>query len=213
MTDDIFKRITYNYGFMKGRLAEAIVERLFITLGWEVYPVGFETKIPRIAQLVSAKKVKTKAIERFEYGPDFVVYNPHESHKEKLHEIEVKFRKNSRISRSDLKHYKHNDDLLFLFLDKENIYCLRNGDKKHIGGKGDIYFHQCELLLSHPAFSFNHEQRRIIRAFPTLLLASLNKFEKDTTVRKDVSRFLQNTKTEIDIRTCFAKASSPHHYR
>ncbi len=50
-TDNPKNIVRNNYGFIKGRIAEAFVERLLITLGMEVYPSGFEVQAPRLATL------------------------------------------------------------------------------------------------------------------------------------------------------------------
>jgi len=191
------KEALINYNFMKGRLAEAIIERLFVSLGMDVYPVGFEQQLPRLARLKAAGKLKPSAISKFEYGPDFIVCDndPKKTGNNQAFEVEVKFRSGGDINISELNKYE-SEDLLFLFINKERIYCLENKSidnlPKHFitlknGQKIPMLsFEHCVQLEYHNRFIFNKAQREKIRYFSALINASLNHFKNEKMVKKDL---------------------------
>lgn len=185
-----------NYSFIKGRLAEAIVERLFISLGMEVYPVGFEAQLPRVATLRAHGKIKTSAIRRFEYGPDFVVCAEQENPKTyALYEIEVKFRQNGKIDLQELNKYE-DPDMYFILIDETGIYCLKKAAvstleiktveiTKGRSAKG-ISFEQCPRLEDVKDFSFSRAQKNCITAFTGIVQASLGSFVSHGKFSKDL---------------------------
>jgi hypothetical protein len=184
-----------NYSFMKGRLAEAIIERLFISLGMDVYPVGFEAQLPRLARLKASGKLKSSAITKFEYGPDFIVCDNDINNKgeNEAFEVEVKFRSGSNVSISELEKYD-SESLIFLFINKENIYCIENKDIERLprsdielkNGKKipAISFDDCILLEHHNRFGFNRRQRDKVKYFSALINSSLNHFASESEVTK-----------------------------
>jgi len=76
----------FSDSIIKGRLAEAIIEELFISLGYEVHRYGMENTIPGFMNRFSAKGEVAFKIRRM---PDFVVVKDSEPFF-----IEVKYRSN-----------------------------------------------------------------------------------------------------------------------
>lgn len=195
MQKDAAKLAIRNYGFIKGRLAEGIVERLFVSLDIDAYPVGIEVKNPHIAKLRSNKKIKTQPIEKFEYGPDFLLCQ-HDKKDDmyNIFEIEVKFRKNSAVPVSELKKYK-DPRIIFIFLDTKNFYCIENSDFQKIIKKSptlkNIDFRDLSLLQNHPIFKFSRAQKNIIYAFSHLIKSSLNMFIEDKILSKEIKNNCQ----------------------
>ncbi len=202
-----------NYGFIKGRLAEGIVERLFFSLDIDVYPVGLEVKNPHIARLRSKGKIKTKPIEKFEHGPDFLLCQHNKKEDSyNLFEIEVKFRKSSYIDTSELKKYK-DPSIIFVFLNKKNFYCIKNSEFQKILKTNKqlkiLNFKDFSLLKNHSVFKFSRTQKNIIHAFSFLIEASLNKLENDKNLAKIIKKKCQNL-CYIDLKNTFNILGNSH---
>lgn len=205
------KLVIRNYGFIKGRMAEGIIERLFCTLGMDVYPVGLEVKNPHIAALKSKGKIKTKPIEKFEYGPDFIICQ-HDKIDDmyNIFEIEVKFRKTGNVKITELK--KYNDPkILFIFLDTKNVYCIENSEVQKIIKKDkntkSLSFKKCLLLKDYPIFNFTRKQKNIIHAFSLLIEATLNQFRQDNELSKTIERECKNL-CEIELKIIFTDSGN-----
>jgi hypothetical protein len=133
------KKNDWVFNLIKGRIAETMVEALFIKLGFNVFPFGMENTIPGIMDLL--KGVKDEVSNEIKRMPDFVI------HKDgKAHFIEVKFRKNETFSLKDLEEKKKGEypyrNALFVVVSKKHIKCisyaeLANG--KEIDPKGKYY--------------------------------------------------------------------------
>jgi len=194
-----------NYGFIKGRLAEGIAERLFYSLKMDVYPTGLEIKNPHIARLQAQGKIKTKPIEKFEYGPDFLICQHHKSNDTySLFEVEIKFRAHSKIQTSELKKYK-DPEIVFLFLDNKNFYCIKNSELQS-KYKTDInfttlYFSECSTLQNCKYFQFSEEEKNIIYAFTFLIKASLNQFENKKGLNTLFEKYYKNIKKKFNFKT------------
>jgi len=73
------------YNLIKGRIAETIIEELFLSLGFQVFKYGMENTIPGIMDLL--KGVKDEVAMEIKRMPDLVVYKDGQANF-----IEVKFR-------------------------------------------------------------------------------------------------------------------------
>jgi hypothetical protein len=107
------------YNLIKGRIAETIIEELFLSLGFQVFKYGMENTIPGIMELL--KGVKTEVAMEIKRMPDLVVYkNGH------AHFIEVKFRANEIFKLKDLD--KKGDypykNALIVIVSKKHIKCI-----------------------------------------------------------------------------------------
>lgn len=106
-------------GVIKGRIAETIVEQLFISLGFQVYKYGMENTIPGISDLL--KGVRSDVSTNIRQMPDFVVFKDKDAHF-----IEVKFRKNGCLSLKDIEKYGDYpfENALFVLLSQKHIKCI-----------------------------------------------------------------------------------------
>ncbi len=194
-----------SYSFLKGRLAEALIERLFITLGMEIYPVGFEAKLPRVAQLKSVGKIIPKAIERFEYGPDFIVCKKSDRDADNydLFQMEVKYRKTGKISISELLKYE-DDSIYFLLLDRKHIYYLRKGDLNTRNKKTSFDFTTCPRLRDLSVLCLSYEQKIIVNLFEKLIAATFDNFMEDGKLKA----LLTKAEEGQQLKTIFNAASA-----
>jgi hypothetical protein len=129
--DTEIKSNDWVFNLIKGRIAETMVEALFIKLGFNVFRFGMENTIPGIMELLCG--VKDDVANEIKRMPDFVI------HKDgKAHFIEVKFRKSESFSILDLEEKKKGEypfqNALFILVSKKHIKCisymeLKRGDE------------------------------------------------------------------------------------
>jgi hypothetical protein len=107
------------FNLIKGRIAETIVEELFLTLGFQVFKYGMENTIPGIMELL--KGVKDEVTTEIKRMPDLVVYKGG-----RAHFIEVKFRASESFKLSDID--KNGDypyqNALIVIVSKKRIKCI-----------------------------------------------------------------------------------------
>jgi hypothetical protein len=109
----------FRYKMIKGKLAETLIEQLFLSHKYLVYRYGMEYTVPGIRE--SLKAMQPEAAERLKNMPDFVVQ--HRLHKD-THFVEVKFRANGCFAEAELdKNYPY-DDALVIVVSKTDIKCL-----------------------------------------------------------------------------------------
>ena len=107
------------YNLIKGRIAETIVEELFLKLGFQVYKYGMENSIPGIMDLL--KGVKDEVAMEIRRMPDLVAYKDG-----KAHFLEVKFRASETFKLSDIDRdndYPYHNALIVL-VSKKHIKCI-----------------------------------------------------------------------------------------
>jgi hypothetical protein len=113
------KERNYRYGMIKGRIAETLVQELFLSLGFNVFRFGMENTIPGIMELL--KGVRSDVATEIRRMPDFVMQNP--KNKE-VYFVEVKFRASGEFSKKDLpKNYPYTNAYIIL-VSKKHIKCL-----------------------------------------------------------------------------------------
>lgn len=113
------KERMYRYGMIKGRIAETLIQELFLSLGYNVFRYGMENTIPGIMELL--KGVRSDVAQEIRRMPDFVVQNP--TSKE-VYFVEVKFRANGEFRAKDLpKDYPYTNAYIIL-VSKKHIKCL-----------------------------------------------------------------------------------------
>ncbi len=112
-------------GVIKGRIAETIVEQLFISLGFQVFKYGMENSIPGISDLL--KGVRGDVSKNIRQMPDFVVFKDSQAHF-----IEVKFRKSGCLKLSDIDKYGAYpfENALFVLLSQKHIKCISYNELK-----------------------------------------------------------------------------------
>ncbi|MBI2284307.1 MAG: hypothetical protein HYU71_11410 [Bacteroidetes bacterium] len=112
------KEYSYRYGMIKGRIAETLIQELFLSLGYNVFRYGMENTIPGIMELL--KGVRSDVAQEIRRMPDFVMQNP--KNKE-VYFIEVKFRASGEFRISDLpKNYPYTNAYIIL-VSKRHIKC------------------------------------------------------------------------------------------
>jgi hypothetical protein len=109
----------YRYNMIKGRIAETLIQELFLSLGYNVFRYGMENTIPGIMELL--KGVRSDVAKQIKQMPDFVMQNPKTKD---VYFIEVKFRANEEFSLKDLpKDYPYENAYIIL-VSKKHIKCI-----------------------------------------------------------------------------------------
>jgi len=111
-----------SYAFIKGRIAETLIEELFLSLGYHVYPFGMENTVPEIKNTLRGNTgIVATQIRNM---PDFVVQ--HEEHGDPFF-IEVKFRASGKFTYKELiKNYESYPykDVMVIVVSKKHIKAL-----------------------------------------------------------------------------------------
>jgi len=89
--------LNYRHNMIKGRIAETLIQELFLSLGYNVFRYGMENTIPGIMELL--KGVKSDVATEIRRMPDYVIQNPKTS---EVYFVEVKFRANESFNKSNL---------------------------------------------------------------------------------------------------------------
>lgn len=109
----------YRYNMIKGRIAETLIQELFLSLGYNVFRYGMENIIPGIMDLL--KGVRSDVAQEIKRMPDFVMQNPKTKD---VYFIEVKFRANGEFKLKDLpKNYPYENAYIIL-VSKKHIKCI-----------------------------------------------------------------------------------------
>lgn len=123
------KDYNYRYGMIKGRIAETLIQELFLSLDYNVFHYGMENTIPGIMELL--KGVRSDVAQEIRRMPDFVVQNKKNG---EVFFVEVKFRASGEFKYKDLpKNYPYRNAYIIL-VSKKHIKCvtvqeLENGDE------------------------------------------------------------------------------------
>lgn len=109
----------YRFNMIKGRIAETLIQELFLSLGYNVFRYGMENTIPAIMTLL--KGVKTEVANEIKNMPDFVIQNPRNN---EVYFVEVKFRANGTLSRKDISKDYAWGNAYFILVSKKHIKCI-----------------------------------------------------------------------------------------
>jgi hypothetical protein len=113
------KEHDYRYGMIKGRIAETLIQELFLSLGYNVFRYGMENTIPGIMELL--KGVRSDVAQEIRRMPDFVMQNPKTKD---VYFVEVKFRASEEFSLKNLpKNYPYENAYIIL-VSKKHIKCI-----------------------------------------------------------------------------------------
>jgi hypothetical protein len=113
------KERAYRYGMIKGRIAETLIQELFLSLGYNVFRYGMENTIPGIMELL--KGVRSDVAQEIRRMPDFVMQNPKTKD---VYFVEVKFRASEEFSLKNLpKNYPYENAYIIL-VSKKHIKCI-----------------------------------------------------------------------------------------
>jgi len=119
------KEKNYRYNMIKGRIAETLIQELFLSLGYNVFRYGMENTIPGIMELL--KGVRSDVADEIKRMPDFVMQNPETKD---VYFVEVKFRANEEFSFKNLpKDYPYENAYIIL-VSKKHIKCITVAELK-----------------------------------------------------------------------------------
>ncbi len=112
---------------IKGRIAEALIEELFLALGYGVFRYGMENTVPGVTKLLSG--VSGEVANNIRKMPDFVIQHPE---KKDVYFIEVKFRSSGEFNKNDRCFTQNNKSFLdypyknvyFIVVSKRYIKCI-----------------------------------------------------------------------------------------
>lgn len=110
---------SYRYNMIKGRIAETLIQELFLSLGYNVFRYGMENTIPGIMELL--KGVRSDVALEIRRMPDFVMQNP--TTKE-VYFVEVKFRASGEFSLKDLAANYPYGNAYIVLVSKKHIKCI-----------------------------------------------------------------------------------------
>ncbi len=112
------KELEYRHNMIKARIAETLVEELFLSMEWSVFRYGMENTIPGVMKLL--KGVRSDVADNIKRMPDFVVQDKQRN----VYFIEVKFRANEEFSLRDLpKDYPY-ENAYIVVVSKRHIKCI-----------------------------------------------------------------------------------------
>lgn len=113
------REYTYRYNMIKGRIAETLIQELFLSLGYNVFRYGMENTIPAIMTLL--KGVKTEVASEIKSMPDFVIQNPRNN---EVYFVEVKFRASGVLTIHDIPDNYAWGNAYFILVSKKHIKCI-----------------------------------------------------------------------------------------
>ncbi len=113
------KDSTFVENMIKGRIAETLIEELFLQLNYSVFRYGMENTIPGVMKLL--KGVRSDVATNIRRMPDFVVQNPNTG---VVSFIEVKFRKSETFTFKDLGEDYPYENCYFIVVSKKHIKCV-----------------------------------------------------------------------------------------
>ena len=149
----------YTENMIKGRIAEALIEELFLALKYNVFRYGMENTVPGIMELL--KGVRSDVAEDIKRMPDFVIQKPDSK---EVFFVEVKFRKDEIFSIGELpKNYPY-ENAYFVIVSKKHIKCISYkelkegkeitpedhkylGNRKEFGMDKDVIIDFCEFAV------------------------------------------------------------------
>lgn len=109
----------FRYGMIKGRIAETLVQELFLSLGYNVFRYGMENTIPGIMELL--KGIRSDVAQEIRRMPDFVMQNPNTK---EVYFVEVKFRANGEFRAKDLPANYPYMNAYIIHVSKKHIKCI-----------------------------------------------------------------------------------------
>mgnify|MGYP001610770043 CR=1 FL=1 len=110
---------SFQYNMVKGRIAETLIEELFLSLGYNVYRYGMENTVPGVMKLL--KGVKSDVADIIRKMPDFVIQNAGTGD---VFFIEVKFRASEEFSINDIDKDYPFENAFFIIVSQKHIKCL-----------------------------------------------------------------------------------------
>ena len=109
----------YKENMIKGRIAETLIEELFLSLNYPVFRYGMENTIPGVMKLL--RSVRSDVADNIRRMPDFVIRNPNTN---QVYFVEVKFRKSEEFRFKDLPKDYPFENCYFILVSKTHIKCI-----------------------------------------------------------------------------------------
>jgi len=109
----------YREGMIKGRIAETLIEELFLSLKYNVFRYGMENTVPGIMELL--RGVRSDVADNIRRMPDFVVQHPKTKD---VYFIEVKFRASEEFAFRNLPKNYPFENAYFILVSKKHIKCI-----------------------------------------------------------------------------------------
>ena len=150
--------ISYRKNMIKGRIAETLIEELFLSLDYNVFRYGMENTVPGIMEML--QDVENGVAHKIRRMPDFVVQ--HKRRSDKLFFIEVKFRKNETFTKEDLSDDYPFENSYFIVVSKNHIKCITYEELQE--GK-EVTPDSTNFLGERDEFNLNESQKQTIRQF------------------------------------------------
>jgi hypothetical protein len=110
--------LEYRHNMIKARIAETLVEELFLSMEWGVFRYGMENTIPGVMKLL--RGVRSDVAENIKRMPDFVVQDKNRN----VYFIEVKFRASEEFSLKDLPRDYPYENAFIIVVSKKHIKCI-----------------------------------------------------------------------------------------
>lgn len=184
------KSLESNYNFIKGRIAEAIIERLFISLNMIPMHNGYEIKHPDMAHLRRTGQLAEETIKRIEFGCDFLIRSTdkNETGQYEVYQIEVKFSKEGRADLKRLEVYD-NEKMIFIFINFDGFWCATKQEINILALEAElkkVNFSQLTRLEDHHVFAFSESQKEIIKRFVHFINATLGEIKDNKELKKNM---------------------------
>lgn len=113
------KDFNYRYGMIKGRIAETLIQELFLSLDYNVFRYGMENTIPGIMELL--KGVRSDVAQEIRRMPDFVIQD---QRSKAVYFLEVKFRASGEFKLKDLPENYPYENAYIILVSKKHIKCI-----------------------------------------------------------------------------------------
>ncbi len=127
----------YRESMIKGRIAETLIEELFLSLDYNVFRYGMENTVPGVMKLL--KNVRSDVADNIRRMPDFVVQHPE---RKDVYFVEVKFRASESFSLKDLPKDYPFTNAYFIVVSKKHIKCITYEElvaRKEVSPKSQNY--------------------------------------------------------------------------
>lgn len=109
----------FSYNVIKGRIAETLIQQLFLECEYNVFPYGMERTVPGIMELLRGVKGEVAHIVR--HTPDFIMQHKPSG---KLFFVEVKYRADGIFGINDLPEMYPFHNSYIIIISKRHIKCL-----------------------------------------------------------------------------------------
>ncbi len=116
------KEKDYRYSMVKGRIAETLIEELFLSLDYSVFRYGMENTVPGVMKLL--RGVRGDVADNIRRMPDFVIQSNSGGNKGEVYFVEVKFRANEEFSIKNLPKDYPFENAYFILVSKKHIKCI-----------------------------------------------------------------------------------------